>query len=252
MRTMTLSRSGAKRRLAGIAGAGVLALTLAACGSSGGGNSSGGDSSNADGGDQNGSGQVEAATYKQLSEDELKSLIENFTYDGMSFVSMQTESQQGATEAIKNADIKPAECQTQMLRLAGEYDKDNPFAVGHDDSDQSTYSVSALSFADTAGAQDFFNTSREGTQQCKEMTMTVAGQEMKLSMSVEDATVDGADEAIDVITTLEGEDGTDNHNIVARVGNGIVGANDLRKPSADVTTPMTSELVKAYQEAAQG
>lgn len=233
-------------RLAAGAAAAGLALVLSAC--------SGGSSESEQPAEQNGSAAEQTSApaddaLKQLNEDELATVLNELTYDGKSFATIDVEppAVQSAIEQFEQADVEPAACQDVLIELVTKPSADVPNKSALSDDNGYTAAIASYETDDDAAAalQNMIDTSST----CKNMTMTVAGERIEMEMSVDVVDIPGADQAIETVTTSPMAPGTQQHTVSAVVKNGLVTGSAQHDSTTEKSVGITTELVSAYDEA---
>ncbi|WP_420732938.1 hypothetical protein [Brevibacterium luteolum] len=233
-------------RLAAGAAAAGLALVLSAC--------SGGSSESEQPAEQNGSAAEQTSApaddaLKQLNEDELATVLNELTYDGKSFATIDVEppAVQSAIEQFEQADVEPAACQDVLIELVTKPSADAPNKSALSDDNGYTAAIASYETNNDAAAalQNMIDTSST----CKNMTMTVAGERIEMEMSVDVVDIPGADQAIETVTTSPMAPGTQQHTVSAVVKNGLVTGSAQHDSTTEKSVGITTELVSAYDEA---
>lgn len=178
-----------------------------------------------------------AAPAKQLTEDQLKSIVDSTKAGSASFKSLDAgasaEALGAGAEMIKDAEISPAECKAVTMGSLNAAQASNGTTVAGISSDNAM-SVGLSSFADEKAVSDQFSNSSSAPEKCKEVTLNLQGTEMKISYETFDATVEGADETIGLKSTSSaaGQPGVTTSTVVSRVGTNIVSVVNMT-PGAD-------------------
>lgn len=233
-------------RLAAGAAAAGLALVLSAC--------SGGSSESEQPAEQNGSAAEQTSApaddaLTQLNEDELATVLNELTYDGKSFATIDVEppAVQSAIEQFEQADVEPAACQDVLIELVTKPSADVPNKSALSDDNGYTAAIASYETDDDAAAalQNMIDTSST----CKNMTMTVAGERIEMEMSVDVVDIPGAGQAVETVTTSPMAPGTEQHTVSAVVKNGLVTGSALHDSTTEKSVGLTTDLVSAYDEA---
>ncbi len=238
------------RLAAGFAATAGLALVLSAC--SGGSGAAGKSAERAEGGTEQAGEEASAPAddaLKQLNEDELATVLNELTYDGKSFATIDVEppAVQSAIEQFEQADVEPAACQDVLIELVTKPSADAPNKSALSDDNGYTAAIASYETNNDAAAalQNMIDTSST----CKNMTMTVAGERIEMEMSVDVVDIPGADQAIETVTTSPMAPGTQQHTVSAVVKNGLVTGSAQHDSTTEKSVGITTELVSAYDEA---
>lgn len=238
------------RLAAGFAASAGIALVLSAC--------SGGSGAADKSAEQAGGGTAQPAeetsapaddALKQLNEDELATVLNELTYDGKSFATIDAEPPevQSAIEQFKQADVEPAACQDVLIELVTKPSADVPNKSALSDDNGYTAAIASYETDDDAAAalQNMIDTNST----CSNMTMTVAGGRIEMEMSVDVVDIPGAGQAVETVTTSPMAPGTEQHTVSAVVKNGLVTGSALHDSTTDKSVGLTTDLVSAYDEA---
>ncbi|MBD8020450.1 hypothetical protein [Brevibacterium gallinarum] len=245
-----LSPSRPSRLAVGGAAAAGLALALSAC--------SGGSGEAGKPAEQNGDGAEQAAeetsapadtALKQLNEDEIADVLNGLTHDGKSFATFDVEppAMQSAIEQFKQADVEPAACKDVLIELMTMPSADAPNKSAL--SDDNGYTAAIASFETNDDATTALQNIVDTNSTCHNMKMTVAGESIEMEMSVDFIDVPGAGQAVETITSSPMAPGTKQHTVSAVVKNGFVTGSAIHDSTTEKSVGITTELVKAYDEA---
>ncbi len=234
-------------RLAAGAAAAGLALILSAC--------SGGSSESEQPAEQNGSAAEQTSApaddaLTQLKEDELADVLNGFTHDGKSFsvVDGQPPEMQDIIERFEQADIEPAACKDVFIELMTKPSADAPNAAAVSEDYSYTAAIASFETADdaTTALQDIIDTNSA----CQDITMTVGGQTLEMTMSADYIDVPGAGQAVETVTSSPAIPDEKQHSVSAVVRNGLVTGSAMVGSSTERSVGLVTDLVKAYDDAA--
>ncbi|EKU46428.1 MULTISPECIES: hypothetical protein [Brevibacterium] len=205
----------------------TLTAVLALAGCTGGGSSDSADSGQ-DSGSQPAAEETQAA--KQLDEAALTNIIETTDFDDKTFKPVDTGAVTGgeAAKALEQAEFEPAECKDLAMAGLNAAQTSGATTVAGVASDNSM-GLGFSSFPDEQATTEQFSTFGQMAETCGDVTMTMQGMEMQMTVETFDAAVPGADESLGINMSMGGggQQMPSTDTVYARTGNTLVSAANM-------------------------